>query len=503
MAPLPRPSLADLAAADAFVGRHIGPSPSDVDAMLATLGLSTLEELLDVVVPPSIRDDRPLAVPEARDEAAVLAALRDLADQNRPRTSLIGTGWYATVTPPVIRRNVLENPAWYTAYTPYQPEISQGRLEALLNFQTMVCDLTGTEIANASMLDESTAAAEAMALVHRANPKAGDVFVVDPDTHPQTIAVVETRAEPLGLTVVVTDPTGELPEGTFGVLASYPGSSGTVGDAAAVIASAHAAGALVVVATDLLACCVLTPPGELGADVVVGSSQRFGVPLGFGGPSAGFLATAEANRRSLPGRLVGVSIDAAGRPAYRLALQTREQHIRREKATSNICTAQVLLAVMAGLYGVWHGPEGLRRIAQRVHRLTAIAAAGLDAGGVDVVNRTFFDTLTVRVAGRSDDVVAAARELGLDLRSVDGDHVGLSFDETTTPAVVESLWAAFGLADQRVADLETTTADAIPESLVRIRRSCSTRSSTSTAARPTWSATSGACPTRTWPSTGP
>ena len=267
-------------------------------------------------------------------------------------------GFHGTVTPPVIRRNVLENPAWYTAYTPYQPEISQGRLEALITFQTTITDLTGTEIANASMLDESTAAAEGMALVHRANPKAGDVFVVDPDTHPRPSPWSRPRAEPLGLRVVVADPAAPLPEGTFGVLVSHPGSSGAIRPLAAMIDAAHEAGALVVVATDLLACALLTPPGELGADVVVGSSQRFGVPLGFGGPSAGFLATTEAHRRSLPGRLVGVSIDAAGRPAYRLALQTREQHIRRERATSNICTAQVLLANMAALYAVWHGPEG-------------------------------------------------------------------------------------------------------------------------------------------------
>ncbi len=476
MAPLPRPTLDELAAPDAFVGRHIGPSEPDVAEMLEVLGLGSLDELIDAVVPSAIRDDRPPAVPAARDEAAVLAALRELAEANRPRTSLIGTGWYGTVTPPVIRRNVLENPAWYTAYTPYQPEISQGRLEALITFQTMVTDLTGTEIANASMLDEATAAAEGMALVHRANATAGEVFVVDPDTHPQTIAVVETRAEPLGLEVVVADPAGTLPKGTFGMLVSHPGSSGALRDIAPVIAAAHEAGALVVVATDLLACTLLTPPGELGADVVVGSSQRFGVPLGFGGPSAGFLATTEAHRRSLPGRLVGVSIDAAGRPAYRLALQTREQHIRREKATSNICTAQVLLAVMAGLYAVWHGPEGLRRIAQRVHRLAAICADGLfGSGNGEPVHDRFFDTLTVRVPGRAAQVLAAARDLDLDLRPIDADHLGLSFDETSTPETVVAVWRAFGVSSSSVDDVvasDERTPDALPMDQLRTSEFC-------------------------------
>jgi glycine dehydrogenase len=475
VAPLPRPSLTELAAPDAFVGRHIGPSDAEVAEMLAVLGLDDLEALVDAVVPPAIRDDSLPAVPEARDEAAVLEALRQMAAANRPRASLIGMGFHGTVTPPVIRRNVLENPAWYTAYTPYQPEISQGRLEALITFQTTVTDLTGTEIANASMLDESTAAAEAMALVHRANPKAGDVFVVDTDTHPQTVAVVETRAEPLGLRVVVADPAAPLPEGTFGLLVSHPGSSGAVRPLGSIIDAAHQAGALVVVATDLLACTLLTPPGELGADVVVGSSQRFGVPLGFGGPSAGFLATSEAHRRSLPGRLVGVSIDAAGRPAYRLALQTREQHIRREKATSNICTAQVLLAVMAALYAVWHGPEGLRRIARRVHRLTAICAAGLQEGGADVVHDAFFDTLTVRAPGRAAQVLAAARSLDLDLRPVDADHVGVTFDETSTPAVVAAVLRAFGVNDACPADVERLDAevvDAIPDEATRSSPFC-------------------------------
>jgi glycine dehydrogenase len=467
-----RPELSSLFDDGAFVGRHVGPDEADVAHMLGVLGLDSLDALLDAVVPPSIRDDARLDLPEARSEVEVTAALRQLAARNTVRTSLIGTGWYGTTTPPVIRRNVLENPAWYTAYTPYQPEISQGRLEALLNFQTMVAELTGTELANASMLDEATAAAEGMALVHRMNPKAGDVFVVDPDTHPQTLAVVETRAEPLGIEIVVADAADLLPTGTFGLLVSYPGSSGLVRDLSPITEAAHAAGALVVAATDLLACCLLTPPGELGADVVVGSSQRFGVPMGFGGPSAGFLATRDAYKRSLPGRLVGVSVDAAGRPAYRLALQTREQHIRREKATSNICTAQVLLAVMAGLYAVWHGPEGLARIATRVHRLTALTAAGLRAGEVPVETGAFFDTITLRAPGRADEVLAAARAEGLDLRLVDADRVGLSFDETCTLATVQAVWRAFGVPVADLADLDAATADALPDALRRTSEFC-------------------------------
>jgi glycine dehydrogenase len=467
------PRLADLGDDDAFVGRHIGPDDAEIATMLSALGLESLDELVDAVVPPSIRMTERLALPEARSEVEVLAALREMADANTVRTSLVGTGWYGTITPPVIRRNVLENPAWYTAYTPYQPEISQGRLEAILNFQTMVSELTGTEIANASMLDEATAAAEAMALVHRMNPKAGDVFVIDADTHPQTVDVVRTRAEPLGLEVVVGDPGAPLPDGCFGLLVSHPGSSGVLRPLADLADRAHAAGALVVVATDLLACCLVTPPGEQGADVVVGSTQRFGVPMGFGGPSAGFLATREAYKRTLPGRLVGVSVDTAGRPAYRLTLQTREQHIRREKATSNICTAQVLLAVMAGMYGVWHGPDGLVRIATRVHRLTSLLAAGLREGGVTVVHDAFFDTLTLRVAGTAAEVLASARSLGLDLRSIDDDHVGLSLDETSTVATVQAVWEAFGVGSALDVDaLDETTPDAIDPSRRRTTAFC-------------------------------
>ena len=437
--------LDDLFDDDSFVARHIGPDGDELRRMLSVIGVASADELIDAVVPTSIRSAQELVVPAPVDEATALARLRALADRNEVRTSLIGTGWYDTITPPVLRRNVLENPGWYTAYTPYQPEISQGRLEVLLMFQTMVSELTGMDIANASMLDESTAAAEAMTMLHRANSAAGDRFVVDVDTHPQTIAVLMTRAEPLGIVIDVTDPDGPLPEGTFGVLISHPGSSGAVRDLGTIVDRAHGSGALVCVATDLLACCVLTPPGELGADAVVGSAQRFGVPLGFGGPSAGFLATCDAHRRSLPGRLVGVSVDAHGRPAHRLALQTREQHIRRERATSNICTAQVLLAVMAALYAAWHGPDGLRRIATRVHRLTTLLADRLSSGGYALVNESWFDTLTVVVPGRARSVIDAASHDGIDLRFVDDDHLGLSLDETTDLAAVSKVLVAFGL----------------------------------------------------------
>ncbi len=443
-------SLEVLTQPDAFVARHIGPDSDELRRMLAVIGVTSADELIDAVVPASIRSTTPLAVPAPIDEATALARLRQLADRNEVRTSLIGTGWYDTVTPPVLRRNVLENPGWYTAYTPYQPEISQGRLEVLLMFQTMVCELTGMDIANASMLDESTAAAEAMTLLHRASGDAGDRFVIDSDTHPQTIAVIETRAEPLGIIVDVRDASGSLPDDTFGVLLSHPGSSGAVREIAPAIDAAHAAGALVCVATDLLACCLLTPPGELGADAVVGSAQRFGVPLGFGGPNAGFLATRDAHRRSLPGRLVGVSVDSAGRPAHRLALQTREQHIRRERATSNICTAQVLLAVMAALYAAWHGPGGLRRIAARVHALTTKLARSLEAAGFEIANESWFDTLTVSVPGRAAVIVESAAAAGIDLRLVDADRVGLSLDETSTIDTITRLLASL---DAAVADL--------------------------------------------------
>ncbi len=430
-----------------FASRHVGAGPSERATMLDLLGLASLEELADRVVPAGIRDREPLRLPPARTEAEVASALAELAGRNEVYTSLIGLGYHATFTPPVVRRNVFENPAWYTAYTPYQPEISQGRLEALLNFQTMVAELTGMDVANASLLDEATAAAEAMALCHRLAPRRGDVFAVEPDVHPQTLEVVRTRAEPLGLSVEVVDVRSSgVPDATFGVLLQYPGSSGALHDDAALVARLAGDGIRVAVAADLLALCLLRPPGEIGADVVVGSAQRFGVPPGFGGPHAGYIAVRESATRNLPGRLVGVSVDASGRQAYRLALQTREQHIRREKATSNICTAQVLLAVMAGLYAVWHGPEGLRAIARRVHALATGLAASLRGGGVGVETAAFFDTITVRVEGRAEEIAAEARRRRINLRVVDADRLGISLDETTTESIVDRVLESFGIA---------------------------------------------------------
>src|SRR5438874_2423295 len=408
--------LTDPPSSAEFAARHIGPSDADVEKMLAALGYGSLDELAATAVPDAIKATEGLELAPST-EAEVLAALRALADRNQVLTSMIGLGYHDTITPPVLRRNILENPAWYTAYTPYQPEISQGRLEALLNFQTMVSDLCGLDIANASLLDEATAAAEAMTLCRRSS-KAGveAVFVVDRDCHPQTIAVVETRAEPLGVRTVLADVAADgLPDGEiFGVLLQYPGSSGRLVDWTTVIDAAHARGAVAAVATDLLASCLLRPAGAMGADVAVGSAQRFGVPMGFGGPHAGFMAVRDGLQRSLPGRLVGVSIDADGDRAYRLALQTREQHIRREKATSNICTAQVLLAVMAAMYAVYHGPDGLADIAARVHtRAREVAGLG------DLVHEHFFDTVQLRVTGRARDIVAAACARDINVWAVD------------------------------------------------------------------------------------
>jgi glycine dehydrogenase len=440
--------------------------------MLEVVGHPTLESLADACVPEKVRDRTPLALPPAADEAAVLAELRQRAGENDVLTSMIGLGYYGTVTPTVIQRTVLENPAWYTAYTPYQPEISQGRLEALINFQTMVSDLTGLDVAGASMLDEATAAAEAMTLVRRAGRATADaVFVVDADTLPQTLAVLETRAEPLGITLHVTDlsrgwPT-DLPEpGAFGVLLSYPGASGAVRDHRALAAAAHEAGASVVVAADLLALTLLEAPGEWGADVACGTTQRFGVPMGYGGPHAGYLSVREGLARQLPGRLVGVSVDADGDVAYRLALQTREQHIRREKATSNICTAQVLLAVMAGAYAVYHGPEGLAAIAARVHRSAHALAGALRAGGLPPVHEHFFDTVTVAVPGRAADVVAAAADRRINLRLVDSDTVAVACDETTTPEILRAVAESFGVAFDDTA-LSDDGGDALPAELRR------------------------------------
>jgi glycine dehydrogenase len=431
-----------------FAQRHVGLSDEAVASMLAAVGHDSLDALMAAAVPGGIRSQGDLRLPEPLSEAACAAELRALATENRPAEAMIGLGYHATVTPPVIRRTVLEDPAWYTAYTPYQPEISQGRLEALINFQTMVGDLTGLPTANASLLDEGTAAAEAMTLVRRANKKASGPFVVDADALPQTIEVVRTRAGAMGIDVLVADldDPEAMPGQVSGVLVQYPRASGAVRDPRGAIEAAHERGGLAVVACDLLALTLLAPPGELGADVAIGSSQRFGVPLFYGGPHAGFMSVRPGLERHLPGRLVGVSKDAEGRPAYRLALQTREQHIRRDKATSNICTAQVLLAVVASMYAVHHGPDGLRAIAERVSGQAAHLAHLLRAGDVEVVHDEFFDTVLTRVPGRAAEVVGAARDLGVHLRHVDDDHVGVSVGETATDEVLGSVLKAFGVS---------------------------------------------------------
>ena len=463
------PTLAELDAASPFVTRHIGPGPEDRATMLAALGFDSIDALMDAAVPGGIRSADELGLPAPATEQQAARELREIAARNTPREPMIGLGYHGTTTPAVVRRNVLEDPSWYTAYTPYQPEISQGRLEALLNFQTMVGDLTGLPTANASLLDEATAAAEAMTLVRRANKKASGPFVVDANALPQTVAVVRTRARAMGIEVLVADLTGGLPDGVqpCGVLVQYPGASGRVLDPRPLIEQAHARGALAVVAADLLALALLESPGAMGADVVVGSSQRFGVPLFYGGPHAGYMAVRSGLERHLPGRLVGVSVDAEGRPAYRLALQTREQHIRRDKATSNICTAQVLLAVVASMYAVYHGPEGLRAIATRTHRYAAVIAAALRDAGADVVHETFFDTVTVRVPGGAQAVVDAARERGVHLRLADPDTVGVSTSETTGRAHVEAVLAAFGAVDVDLDAVDARVADELPEGLAR------------------------------------
>ncbi|MBM0123325.1 aminomethyl-transferring glycine dehydrogenase [Pimelobacter simplex] len=448
-----------------FVNRHIGPDDAQIETMLDRLGHASLDALMDAAVPKSIRSTDPLGLPAGVDEETAAAELRALAGTNVPGESMIGLGYHATVTPAVIRRNVLEDPSWYTAYTPYQPEISQGRLEALINFQTMVADLAGLHTAGSSLLDEGTAAAEAVALAHRANRKAAGPFVIDADALPQTLDVVATRCEGLGIEILVADLSDGLPAGPVsGVLIQYPGASGRVADIKPVIDAVHEHGGLAVVAADLLALTLLEAPGALGADVVVGSAQRFGVPLFYGGPHAGFMAVREGLERQLPGRLVGVSVDAEGHLAYRLALQTREQHIRRDKATSNICTAQVLLAVTAGMYAVYHGPDGLRAIAGDIHGLARRAAASFATAGIEVLNETFFDTLNVRVPGRAEAVVAAAREASIHLRLVDADTVGISFGETARETTLAAVLGAFGVTEVSAEgdaglpeDLERTT----------------------------------------------
>ena len=465
-----RAAFEDLQQRTDFIDRHIGPGEADRKAMLATVGFESMDAFIKKVIPDAIHSEEPLNLDGARSEPEVLEALQKIASKNKVFKSYIGMGYYNTHTPTVILRNVLENPAWYTAYTPYQPEISQGRLEALLNYQTMISDLTRLEIANASLLDEATAAAEAMTFCQRLSKSKSKVFFVSQDCLPQTIDVVRTRAEPIGVDVVVGDHRKDLEQvECFGVLLQYPALNGEINDYADTVAKAHARNALVVVAADLLALTMLTPPGEFGADVAIGSAQRFGVPLGYGGPHAAYLATKDENKRVMPGRVVGVSIDSHGDKAYRLAMQTREQHIRREKATSNICTAQVLLANIASMYAVYHGPQGLKTIAQRVHRLATTLVEGLRKLDLEVPTASFFDTITVRTGARTQEIHAAARSQSINLREVDGTTIGLSLDETTTREDVEALWALFagGKAVPSFATCEASAADRIPATLLR------------------------------------
>jgi len=460
-------TLADLQNSAEFIARHIGPSPEDQQQMLSQLGCSNLQELTAQVVPKAIAMAESLDIVDGCTEAQALAELRVMANQNKVFKSFIGQGYYGTVTPNIIQRNILENPAWYTAYTPYQPEISQGRLEALINFQTMVSDLTGMEMSNSSMLDESTAAAEAMALCQRMSKSKSLCFFVDSDCLPQTIEVIKTRAEPMGVQVEIGDPADFVGE-AFGMLVQYPGASGEVRDYRDIIKRAQEQKGLVVMAADILSLVLLQSPGSLGADVAIGSTQRFGVPLGFGGPHAGYMATRESFKRSLPGRLVGLSQDANGEPAYRLALQTREQHIRREKATSNICTAQVLLAVIASMYAVYHGPQGLQRIAQRVHLLTNVLAEGLRLNNVKIVNKTWFDTLTLNTGSRTQEIVQAAETREINLRLIDADNIGLSLDETTSADDIVALWDIL-LGDHclNVDELAAELSETLPGDLIR------------------------------------
>ena len=460
-----RDSLRQLEHHDAFLERHIGPNDAEIAHMLRTIGHDSLESLTDAIVPGSIKSAAPLALPEAISEVEAIAKIRAVASRNQVFRSFIGQGYYGTHTPNVILRNILENPAWYTAYTPYQAEISQGRMEALINFQTMCADLTGMEIANASLLDEATAAAEAMTLAKRSGKSKSNVFAVSSGVHPQTLEVLRTRAEPMGIELAVAADADLAGVEAFGVLLQYPDTYGHANDYRALAEAVHARGGLVCVATDLLALALLTPPGEWGADIVVGNTQRFGVPFGFGGPHAAFMACRDAFKRSMPGRLIGVSIDAEGKAAYRLTLQTREQHIRREKATSNICTAQVLLAVMASMYAVYHGPEGIRRIATRTHRLAALLATALRKADVEV-GTGFFDTLHVTGVD-ADAVHARAAAARINLRRIDGRSLAISLDETSTRADVLALAKLFGARIDDIDELDAATADALPAPLRR------------------------------------
>ncbi|MDA9944894.1 aminomethyl-transferring glycine dehydrogenase subunit GcvPA, partial [Paracoccaceae bacterium] len=444
--------------------RHIGPSPQEMQNMLGLLGCDTLDALIDDTLPKSIRQSQPLDFGKAKSERELLHHMRLTASKNKVLSSLIGQGYYGTVTPPVIQRNILENPAWYTAYTPYQPEISQGRLEALLNFQTMVTDLTGLEIANASLLDEATACAEAMTMAQRVAKSKVKAFFVDENCHPQNIAVMQTRAKPLGIEVIVDAPERMVADQVFGAIFQYPGTYGHVHDFTQPIADLHAAKAIGIICADPLALTLLKEPGAMDADIAVGSTQRFGVPVGYGGPHAAYMASKEAYKRAMPGRIVGVSIDSHGGKAYRLSLQTREQHIRREKATSNVCTAQALLAVMASFYAVFHGPEGLKAIAQRIHRKTVRLAKGLEAAGFKVEPEAFFDTITVNVGVLQKTVMQAAVAEGVNLRAVGTDKVGISLDERTRRATTEAVWRAFGITH---ADDDLSPDYRVPETLHR------------------------------------
>jgi glycine dehydrogenase len=459
------PSLRELEHHHAFIERHIGPNDAEIAQMLHVIGHDSLEAMTDAIVPGQIKSKQPLALPESITEEEALAKIRTIARKNKVFKNYIGQGYYGTLTPNVILRNILENPAWYTAYTPYQAEISQGRMEALINFQTMVADLTGMDISNASLLDEATAAGEAMTLAKRSAKSKSNVFFVANDVHPQTLEVLHTRADGIGIELHIGNPAEAAKVDSFGVLLQYPNTFGQIHDYSAVADAVHARGGIVAVATDLLALTLIASPGSWGADIVIGNSQRFGVPFGFGGPHAAYLACRDAYKRSMPGRLIGVSVDAEGKPAYRLTLQTREQHIRREKATSNICTAQVLLAVMASMYAVYHGPEGLGRIARRTHRLAAILAAALRSAGMEV-GHDFFDTLHVTNVD-ADAIHAKAEGLGLNLRQIHGQSVGISLDETTTRADVLALAGLFSADIGDIDELDAATADALPAALLR------------------------------------
>lgn len=466
------PSLSQLYDANPFLRRHLGPDPSEQQAMLEALGLGSRVELIEQTVPPGIRLNRALDLPPALDEEAALAKLRGYAEQNQIWTSLIGMGYHGTLTPTVILRNVLENPGWYTAYTPYQPEIAQGRLEALLNFQQMIIDLSGLDLANASLLDEATAAAEAMALARRVAKSKSNVFFADEHCHPQTLSVLQTRADGFGFELVIDAVDNLAKYAVFGALLQYPDTHGEVRDLRPFIEQLHTQQALACVAADLLSLVLLAPPGELGADVVLGSTQRFGVPMGYGGPHAAYFACRDEFKRAMPGRIIGVSKDARGNLALRMALQTREQHIRREKANSNICTAQVLLANIAGFYAVYHGPEGLKRIAQRVHRLTFILAAGLESKGIKRLNEHFFDTLTLEVGGSQTAIIQSAEAAQINLRILGRGQLGVSLDETCNEATVLRLFDIFLGADHGL-DIATLDTHALPEGIpaALVRRS--------------------------------